>query len=330
MREGWKTDRLESVITKFIVPQRDRPKVFDGDVPWCRIEDFDGVYLSKSKSGLCVSQEVIDSMPLRVYPKGTVIVSCSADLGRCAIVAVPLITNQTFIGLVPSEDIDSLYLYYLMGSKATELNAMASGATIKYLSKKKFQELQIPIPPLPEQKQIVSILDQAFAAIDQAKANMEKNIANAKELFQSKLNEIFSQKGEGWEEKTFGELSTRIGDGLHGTPQYDENGDYYFINGNNLNNGIIEIKEGTKQINQEEYLKHRKELNSNTVLVSINGTLGNVAFYNDEPIILGKSACYINFMEIVYKHYIKYLIKSPLFFKNMADESTGATIKISP
>ncbi len=185
----------------------------------------------------------------------------------------------------------------------------------------------LPIPPLSEQQQIVSILDKAFIAIDQAKANIEGNQQNAKDLFQSQLNQIFSNKGEGWVEKTFDDLSSRIGDGLHGTPQYDKNGDYYFINGNNLNDGIIEIKEGTKHINEEEYLKHKRELNNNTVLVSINGTLGNVAFYNNERVILGKSACYINFKENVNKHYIKYLIKSPLFFKNMAKESTGATIK---
>ena len=193
MRTDWSVAKLETVITQFIVPQRDRPKVFDGDIPWCRIEDFDGIYLSKSKSGLCVSQELIESMPLRVYPKNTVIVSCSADLGRCAIIATPLITNQTFIGLVPSKEIDSLYLYYLMGSKSGQLNEMATGATIKYLSKKKFQELEIPIPSLNEQKEIVAIIDEAFEAIDTARANLEKNIKNTKELFKSKTETIFGE-----------------------------------------------------------------------------------------------------------------------------------------
>ena len=64
--KDWETKKLDSVITQFIVPQRDRPKVFDGNVPWCRIEDIDGVYLSKSKSGLAVSQNLIDSMPCTV------------------------------------------------------------------------------------------------------------------------------------------------------------------------------------------------------------------------------------------------------------------------
>ena len=68
------------------------------------------------------------------------------------------------------------------------------------------KQVNVPIPPLEEQRTIVAKLDQAFAAIDQAKANIEKNITNAKELFQSKLDQIFSQKGDGWEESTLGEL----------------------------------------------------------------------------------------------------------------------------
>jgi len=211
--KGWELVRLDSVIKTFIVPQRDRPKTFNGNIPWCRIEDIDGIYLSKSKIGLCVSKEVVESMPLRVYPKDTVIVSCSADLGRCAIIATPLITNQTFIGLVPSEKIDSLYLYYLMGSKSKMLNNLATGATIKYLSKNKFQELVIPLPPLPEQQRIVSILNETFAAIAKAKSNAEQNLKNAKELFESYLQGVFEKKGEGWEEKKLIEITSKIGSG---------------------------------------------------------------------------------------------------------------------
>lgn len=72
--------------------------------------------------------------------------------------------------------------------------------------KERLYTYPVPIPPLEEQKQIVDLLDKAFTAIDQAKANIEKNIENAKELFQSKLNDIFSQKGDGWETEFFGEV----------------------------------------------------------------------------------------------------------------------------
>lgn len=161
MRQGWKEIELSYFVNDFIVPQRDKPKKFDGDIPWCRIEDFNGVYLSDSKSNQNVSEKTIREMGLKVFPINTVIVSCSADLGKCAIIQKPLVTNQTFIGLVPSENLDSKFLYFYMMSIAKKLNEMASGATIKYLSKKKFRELVVCFPPLPEQQRIVSILDRS-------------------------------------------------------------------------------------------------------------------------------------------------------------------------
>ena len=220
--------------------------------------------------------------------------------------------------------LDEWIVYFLNFS---DLEEFVTGMTVPKLNQGNLKIIPIPLPPLTQQKQIVATLDKAFAAIDTAKANAEQNLQNAKELFESYLQNVFENKGDDWEKKTFKELSSRIGDGLHGTPKYDVNGAYYFINGNNLNDGVIEIKENTKKINKEEFEKHKKELTNNTVLISINGTLGKVAFYDDEPVILGKSACYINFNDEVNKHYIKYLVKSPLFFKNMASNSTGATIK---
>ncbi|GJL54591.1 MAG: hypothetical protein NPIRA02_17230 [Nitrospirales bacterium] len=195
MKKNWERGKLADYIQDFIVPQRDKPKFFDGSIPWCRIEDIDGVFLSKSKSGKCVTQEVIREMPLRVFPRNTVIVSCSADLGRCAIVSTPLVTNQTFIGLVPKATLSPLFLYHLMTSKAEELNASATGATIKYLSQNKFKTIDISVPPLPEQQRIVSILDEAFERIATAKANAEKNLHNARALFDSHLNAMFAPHG---------------------------------------------------------------------------------------------------------------------------------------
>ena len=79
---------------------------------------------------------------------------------------------------------------------------------------------------------------------------------------------------KGWREVMLQDLVSILGDGLHGTPIYDDNGEYHFINGNNLSNGRIIIKESTKKANKSEYEKYKKELNSRTILVSINGTVG--------------------------------------------------------
>lgn len=132
---------------------------------------------------------------------------------------------------------------------------------------------------------------------------------------------------QGWTFCRLIDLVTILGDGLHGTPKYTENGEYYFINGNNLNNGNIEIKPHTKKVSQDEYLRYKKPLCKSSVLVSINGTLGNVGFYNDEPVVLGKSACYFNLTNNTSKKYIKRLLESDIFLNYADITSTGSTIR---
>jgi len=118
-----------------------------------------------------------------------------------------------------------------------------------------------------------------------------------------------------------------LGDGLHGTPKYSDSGDYFFINGNNLCDGRIIIKNNTKRVTKEEYEKYKKPLNENTILVSINGTLGNIAYYRNEKVILGKSACYFNVLETIDKKYLSILLSGLHFFNYANNSATGSTIK---
>ena len=157
---GCEYKSLKEVCTNIIVPMRDRPKVFDGNIPWCRIEDKEGHYFNKSLSGLGVTEEVVKKMNLKVFPTGTVICSCSASLGAYAINTQPLITNQTFIGLVCGENLFNKYLLYYMETQTTYLKGQASTGTIPYISRQKFENMQIPVPPLPVQEEIVRILDR--------------------------------------------------------------------------------------------------------------------------------------------------------------------------
>ena len=129
-----------------------------------------------------------------------------------------------------------------------------------------------------------------------------------------------------WKWICLGEIVSLLGDGIHGTPEYDIHGEYYFINGNNLTDGKIEIKENTKTVSNEQFIKHKRNLNDKTVFVSINGTIGNVAFYNNEKIILGKSACYFNLVN-VNKNYIKIILNSSYFLNYAFSSATGTTIK---
>ena len=130
-----------------------------------------------------------------------------------------------------------------------------------------------------------------------------------------------------WREVQLRDIVSILGDGLHGTPEYSEDGSYYFVNGNNLNEGSITINQDTQKVSYSEYLKYKKELGDRTLLVSINGTLGNVAYYRGEKVILGKSACYFNLLDHVDKGFIRYVLSTSYFQKYIQTYANGTTIK---
>ena len=132
---------------------------------------------------------------------------------------------------------------------------------------------------------------------------------------------------DGWMWVRLRDIVSVLGEGIHGTPSFDESGCFYFINGNNLVKGKVVIKSDTKAVTKLEYEKYKKPLDKNTILVSINGTIGNYAFYNNEPIILGKSACYFSLINGIDKKYICQLLTTQLFFDYAVKEATQTTIK---
>lgn len=111
----WKVLKLKC-HTRMITPMRDKPEDLNGDIPWVRIEDYNGKYIDSSREGFGVSEQTIKEMNLKVYPVGSILCTSSCDLGKCAIVATPLVSNQRFINIVPDEDTSSDYLYYVMTS----------------------------------------------------------------------------------------------------------------------------------------------------------------------------------------------------------------------
>ncbi len=184
----WEKKRLDNVISNFIVPMRDKPKDLTGDIPWCRIEDFNGKYLFESRTNQGVSKETIQKMNLKVYPFNTLIVSCSANLGFCAIVKKELVTNQTFIGLVPKEDeINVEFLFYAMVLSARKLNSLSSGTTISYLSREQFEKFTIITPSLPEQTKIANLL----SAIDDKINHTQKQIKKAEVWKKGLMQKMF-------------------------------------------------------------------------------------------------------------------------------------------
>jgi type I restriction enzyme S subunit len=186
--EEWEVLQLKSLCNDFIVPMRDKPKEFIGDIPWCRIEDFDGKFLSKTKSNQYVDKNTIKKMNLKIHPIDTVLCSCSAVIGKTTIVKKPLITNQTFIGLVPNKRVlNSEFLYYLLPTYIQRLENLSSGTTIVYLSREKFETFEIIAPTEIEQEKISKILSKQDEAIEQEEQKLKKLQSIKKALMQDLL-----------------------------------------------------------------------------------------------------------------------------------------------
>ncbi|MFA4935246.1 MAG: restriction endonuclease subunit S, partial [Candidatus Methanoperedens sp.] len=222
------------------------------------------------------------------------------------------VASTGFAILRAKQEIDIDFIYHNLFSENVErqIQTLVVGSNYPAINSSDVKKLIFNVPDYKTQRKIARILSTADAVIGKTQAA----IAKYKAIKQGMMNDLFirgidpatgklrptyedalelykdSKLGwvpKEWEEKPLEIYSTQIGDGIHTTPKYSENTDYYFVNGNNLSEGQIEIGDTALCVSEVEYKKHFKELNERTILYSINGTIGNIALYKNEKIILG-------------------------------------------
>lgn len=125
---------------------------------------------------------------------------------------------------------------------------------------------------------------------------------------------------------TLAQICDDLSDGLHKAPIFNPHGEYLFVNATNLENGFIVDKDDDKRADYSQYAKYGIKLNENTILYSIDGTIGNIARYRGEKCILGKGACYLKVKSSVNVDYIYYLLQSNNFKGYIKSMATGSTI----
>lgn len=134
----------------------------------------------------------ISNSSARPVPPNSVIMSSRAPIGHLVINTEPMAFNQGCKGLVPKSGLDHKFLYYFLLANVDLLNSLGTGTTFKELSSGKLKEISLPVPQLAEQEWIVAILDEAFEGIANATANAERNLANARELFDAVRKSLLS------------------------------------------------------------------------------------------------------------------------------------------
>lgn len=252
------------------------------------------------------------------------VVKDGAGVGRVMKLPAKSSVIGTMQYIIPNGDIDISYLAYAM--EHMNLSKYYTGATIPHIYFKDYQKEEFPLPNLAEQRKIAAVLDKVSDLIAKRQAQLDKLDL----LVKARFVEMFGdpvRNDRRWATDTLDSLCDGIGDGLHGTPEYNENGEYPFINGNNLVNGRIAITPATKRINEEEYKRIYVEIGMNAVLISINGTLGKLALYHGEKVALGKSACYCNLRPEINRTFICGIMQSGAFADFLESSSTKSTIK---
>ena len=259
---------------------------------------------------------------------------CDADtviIGRKGSINNPIYVTERFwnvdtaFGLSAKRELLlPRYLFYFC--KKFDFEKLNKTVTIPSLTKSDLLKIKIDLPVISEQQDAVDRLSKIEAVIELRK----QELSALDDLIKARFVEMFGNpivNEKRWAVVELNSVCDGIGDGLHGTPEYDEKGRYPFINGNNLMNGAIEITPATKMVDEATYKRHFIELSNNAILLSINGTLGKLAFYNGEEVMLGKSACYCNLKPCINRDFVYGVMKTDAFTGFLESNSTASTIK---
>lgn len=206
-KQGWEMKKLGEVCETGAggTPLKTHKDYYEGGtIPWLLSGEVSQGEIFEAKN--FITEKGLKNSSAKLFPPNTVLVAMyGATAGQVGILRFEAATNQAVCGILPNNKTIPEYLFYCFLSKKDELVAQAVGGAQPNISQVKIKNTKIPLPPLPEQRRIVAILDEAFTAVAKAKANAEQNLKNAKALFESYLQGVFERKGDGWEERKLGD-----------------------------------------------------------------------------------------------------------------------------
>ena len=209
MKKGWTIKKLAEICE---IERGGSPRPIDNylttneeGINWIKIGDTKGVtkYITKTEQKIRTE----GAKRSRMVFEGDFILSNSMSFGRPYIMKTTGCIHDGWL-VLRHPKVDQDYLYHVLSSDLvfSQFDRLAAGSTVRNLNIGLVKGVQIPVPPLPEQQRIIAILDEAFEGIATAKANAEKNLQNARALFESHLQSVFTRRGKGWVDRPLSEL----------------------------------------------------------------------------------------------------------------------------
>lgn len=235
MKFEWNLVRLGDIadVQSGGTPLVSNPDFWNGDIAWYSSGELNVKYTCTPDRH--ISQLGIDNSNAKLFPKGSLLIGMydTAAL-KMSILDRDAAFNQAIAGVRPNSQIDLSFVQYAIDSHREYILGQRRGVRQKNLSLAKIRDIELWLPPLSEQQLIVAIIDEAFEAIAVARANAEQNRQNARALFESYLQSVFSQRGDGWINKPLSELCD-IKHGFAFKSEYFTNeGDYTLLTPGNF------------------------------------------------------------------------------------------------
>jgi type I restriction enzyme S subunit len=285
MKAGWKTKPLGDIcqVIGGGTPTKAKTEYYGGSIPWATVRDLRSEVISETEYK--ITSEAVKSSSTKIIPKGNVVIATRVGLGKVCRLTQDTAINQDLRGIIPNNKKILLvsFLFLWLKSIAHLIVSEGTGATVQGVKLSFIKSLQVPLPPLSEQQRIISILEKAFADIATAKANAEKNLKNARALFESHLNEVFTRKGEVWEHKRLKEISRSFGRGKSKhRPRNDPKlygGAYPFIQTGDIRNSDHLITSYSQTYN-EDGLSQSKIWPKGTVCITIAANIAETGILN--------------------------------------------------
>ena len=336
MKKGWQTKRLEDVceierggsprpIQNFITTDPD-------GINWIKIGDAtaSGKYIYKTEEKI----KPAGVKRSRMVYVDDFILSNSMSFGRPYIMKTSGCIHDGWLVLRQREkQVEQDFLYYVLSSDLVfqQFDRLAAGSTVRNLNIGLVKGVTIPFPPLPEQQRIVGLLDEAFAGLATAQANAEKNLHNARALFESHLQSVFAQRGEGWVEKRkpLAELCELIVDCEHKTAPIQEEG-IPSIRTPNIGKGKL-LLDGVNLVSEETYKAwtRRAEPLAGDLILAREAPAGNVAVIPENTrACLGQRTVLIRpKVDVVEPSFLAFLLLEPKTQAKLLAHSRGATVQ---
>lgn len=311
-------------------PSKQESSYYGGSIPWATIRDMQSSHLSATEHS--ITERGLANSSSNLIPAGEVIMASRVGLGKASILMQDTAINQDIRALIPqrNDSVDRRFLLYWLQNVADEIVAAGTGATVQGVTLPFIKSLSFPFVSIDEQKRIVAKLDQAFAALDRARANAEANLADADELLERASARVIEGKAGGTlRPLRLSEVTSRLTNGYVGPTRdiYRDDGVPYLL-ARHVRNGSLRF-DGRTYVSSDFNQKHSKStLKQGDVLLVQSGHIGHCAVVPKEH--HGHNCHAMIVMtpreELVSGKYLSAVFNTPMFQAEFQRIRTGSTV----